>query len=165
MAAGQTQALLIYGTNPVFTAPSHLPFAESMSKVPFKVAFVTHMDETAGQCDLILPLLSALEDFGTHVAEYQPNGVEVMLQQPLMEKLYPESKGYGDILLEVLKNANPRPMQRSLTITVISKPPWSRPNRFSRSVTAMIISGKTLCAMVLSSGTENPRLWRPSYRP
>ncbi len=107
MAAGQTQALLIYGANPVFTAPSHLPFAESMSKVPFKVAFVTHMDETAGHCDLILPLLSALEDFGSHVAEYQPDGVEVMLQQPLMEKLYPESKGYGDILLSVLKKRKP----------------------------------------------------------
>uniref|UniRef100_UPI0026263680 molybdopterin dinucleotide binding domain-containing protein n=1 Tax=Ferrovum sp. TaxID=2609467 RepID=UPI0026263680 len=75
--------------------------------VPFKVAFVTHMDETAGHCDLVLPLLSALEDFGTHVAEYQPDGVEVMLQQPLMEKLYPESKGYGDILLEILKKRKP----------------------------------------------------------
>ncbi len=107
MAAGKTQALLVYGTNPVFTAPSHLPFGESMSNVPFKVAFVTHMDETAGHCDLVLPLLSALEDFGTHVAEYQPDGVEVMLQQPLMEKLYPESKGYGDILLEILKKRKP----------------------------------------------------------
>jgi molybdopterin-containing oxidoreductase family iron-sulfur binding subunit len=107
MASGQCQALLIHGTNPVFTSPSNLPFADSMEKVPFKVAFVTHLDETAGNCDLVLPLLSAMEDFGTHVADYQPNGVELMVQQPLMEKLYPESRGFGDILLDILKKRKP----------------------------------------------------------
>ncbi len=108
MVSGNCQALLIHGTNPVFTSPTHLEFSEAMKKVPFKVALVTHIDETAGQCDLVLPLLSAMEDFGTHIAEYQPSGVELMLQQPLMEKLYPETKGFGDILLDVLKKRKPQ---------------------------------------------------------
>ncbi len=103
MQSGQCQALLITGTNPVFTSPSQLAFSEAMKKVPFKVAMVTHLDETAGQCDLVLPLLSAMEDFGTHVADYQPEGVEVLIQQPLMEKLYPDTRGFGDILLDVLR--------------------------------------------------------------
>lgn len=107
MSAGKCQALLIAGCNPAFTAPTFVPFASNMSKVPFKVAFTTQLDETARQCDLVLPLLSPLEDFGTHVAGYQPAGVELMIQQPLMEKLYPETKGFGDILVDLLKQRKP----------------------------------------------------------
>ncbi|NDU91565.1 MAG: molybdopterin-dependent oxidoreductase [Ferrovum sp.] len=107
MAAGKCEALLVMGSNPVFTAPAFVPFAGNMAKVPFKVAFVTQLDETAHQCDLVLPLLSPLEDFGTHVAGYQPQGVELMIQQPLMERLYPETRAFGDILLDLLKQRNP----------------------------------------------------------
>lgn len=107
MAAGKQKALLIMGANPVFTAPAFVPFDHSMSKVPFKVAFVNQLDETSRLCDLVLPLLSPLEDFGTHVAAYQPSGVEVQVQQPLMEKLYPEARGVGDVLLDLLKQRKP----------------------------------------------------------
>ena len=108
MQDGQIKALLITGSNPVFTAPAFVPFADNLAKVPFKVALVTQLDETAVQCDLVLPLSSALEDFGTHVPGYQPaGGVELMVQQPLMEKLYPETKGLGDILLSLVKVRQP----------------------------------------------------------
>ncbi len=107
MSAGQCQALLVMGANPVFTAPTFVPFASNLAKVPFKVAMVTQLDETARQCDLVLPLLSPMEDFGTHVAGYQPSGVELMIQQPLMERLYPETRGLGDILLDLLKQRQP----------------------------------------------------------
>ncbi len=107
VTAGKCQALVVIGSNPVFTAPTFVPFANNLSKIPFKVAFVTQLDETARQCDLVLPLLSAMEDFGTHVAGYQPAGVDLMIQQPLMERLYPETRGLGDILLDLLKQRKP----------------------------------------------------------
>lgn len=108
MAAGQLKALMIIGSNPVHTAPAFIPIADSLAKVPFKVALVTQVDETAAQCDLVLPLLSDLEDFGTHVPGYQPaGGVELMVQQPLMEKLYPQTRGLGDILLSLLSARQP----------------------------------------------------------
>ncbi|MDE1941569.1 MAG: molybdopterin-dependent oxidoreductase [Betaproteobacteria bacterium] len=107
MSAGKCEALLIMGCNPAFTAPTFVPFANNMGKVPFKVAFTTQLDETSRQCDLVLPILSPLEDFGTHVAGYQPAGVELMIQQPLMEKLYPETRGIGDILIDLLKQRKP----------------------------------------------------------
>lgn len=107
MAAGKHQVLLVMGANPVFTAPEFVPFDRSMGKVPFKVAFATQLDETARHCDLVLPVLSPLEDFGTHVAAYQPSGVEIQIQQPLMEKLYPEARGVGDVLLDLLKQRKP----------------------------------------------------------
>jgi anaerobic selenocysteine-containing dehydrogenase len=107
MAAGTCRALLIHGANPVFSAPNFMHFADNLKRVPFKVACVEQLDETAQQCDLVLPMLSALEDFGTHVAEYQPDGVEITIQQPLMEKLYPEARSFGDVLLDLLKQRKP----------------------------------------------------------
>ena len=59
------------------------------------------------QCDLVLPLLSPLEDFGTHVAANQADGTEISIQQPLMEKLYKETRSFGDVVLDLLKKAKP----------------------------------------------------------
>ncbi len=107
MEDGQCRSLLMAGTNPVYSAPEFLQFAANMHKVPFKASWVTEMDETANECDLVLPLLSPLEDFGTHVASNQFDGTEISIQQPLMEKLYPETRSFGDVLLDLLRNAKP----------------------------------------------------------
>ena len=107
MAAGQCRALLIHGTNPVYSTPDFLQFGANLQKVPFKAAWVTDMDETAMQCDLVLPLLSPLEDFGTHVAANQADGTEISIQQPLMEKLYTETRSFGDVVLDLLKKVKP----------------------------------------------------------
>jgi molybdopterin-containing oxidoreductase family iron-sulfur binding subunit len=107
MAAGQCRSLLIHGTNPVYSTPDFLDFAANLQKVPFKAAWVTELDETAMHCDLVLPLLSPLEDFGTHVAAGQFDGTEISIQQPLMEKLYANTRSFGDVLLDLLKHAKP----------------------------------------------------------
>jgi molybdopterin-containing oxidoreductase family iron-sulfur binding subunit len=78
-----------------------------LQKVPFKAAWVTELDETAMHCDLVLPLLSPLEDFGTHVAANQFEGTEISIQQPLMERLYPETRAFGDVMLDLLKRTKP----------------------------------------------------------
>lgn len=105
LADGQTKVLFTYGVNPVFTAPKASNFAENMAKAGFKVAFAHYLDETALQADLVLPLDSALEDWGTQVAEYQPDGVQISIQQPLMEKLHANTRGMGDVLLTMLKKS------------------------------------------------------------
>ena len=103
LADGQCKVLFTYATNPIFTAPTEMKFKENMAKAGFKVAFTHYLDETALQADLVLPLDSALEDWGTIVAEYQPDGVQIGVQQPLMEKLHPNTRGMGDILLALIK--------------------------------------------------------------
>jgi molybdopterin-containing oxidoreductase family iron-sulfur binding subunit len=103
MANGKLKVLFSYGANPVFTAPAALKFKENLGKVPFKVAFAHHMDETAQEADLVLPLDSALEDWGTVVPEYLAEGAHLNIQQPLMEKLHADTRGFGDILLALLK--------------------------------------------------------------
>jgi len=107
ISAGQCSSLFVYNTNPVYSTPAFMQFAENLQKVPFKAAFVTELDETARHCDVVLPLLSPLEDFGTHVAACQPDGFEISLQQPLMEKLYPDTRSFGDVLLVLLKQLKP----------------------------------------------------------
>lgn len=91
------------GANPVYTAPEALKLKDGLAGVPFKVAFTQFEDETTQQADLVLPLRSALEDWGTHVPAAQPEQMLISLQQPLMEPLYPETRGFGDALLALLK--------------------------------------------------------------
>jgi molybdopterin-containing oxidoreductase family iron-sulfur binding subunit len=107
MASGQCRSILIHGTNPVYSAPAFMQFSENLQKVPFKAAWVTQLDETAMHCDLVLPLLSPLEDFGTHIAANQSDGTEISIQQPLMERLYPDARSFGDVVLDLLKRAKP----------------------------------------------------------
>jgi molybdopterin-containing oxidoreductase family iron-sulfur binding subunit len=107
MASGQCRSILIHGTNPVHSAPAFMQFADNLQKVPFKAAWVTQLDETAMHCDLVLPLVSPLEDFGTHVAGNQSDGTEISIQQPLMEKLYPDARSFSDVVLDLLKRAKP----------------------------------------------------------
>ena len=103
MANGKVKVLFSYGANPVFTTPTALKFKENLSKVGFKVVFAHYLDETTQEADLVLPLDSALEDWGTSVPEYQGESAQLSIQQPLMEKLHANTRGVGDILLALLK--------------------------------------------------------------
>ncbi len=103
LASGKVQMLFVHGANPVYTAPLSLKFKENLNKATFKVVFAHYMDETALQADLVLPLDSALEDWATAVPEYLPEGAQLNVQQPLMEKLHAGTRGTGDILLALLK--------------------------------------------------------------
>ncbi|MBI5436291.1 MAG: molybdopterin-dependent oxidoreductase [Nitrosomonadales bacterium] len=101
--AGKYKVLFSYAANPVFTAPGAMKFKDSLAKAGFKVAFAHYLDETAMQADLVLPLDSALEDWGTQVPEYMAEGAQINIQQPLMEKLHANTRGMGDILLALIK--------------------------------------------------------------
>jgi molybdopterin-containing oxidoreductase family iron-sulfur binding subunit len=99
-------AVIIHGSNPIYSAPDALRLAEAMSKIGFKVAISQFMDETTKAADLVLPVASYLEDWGTQVPMLQSENTAIHVQQPLMEKLHAETKGFGDILLSLLKQRN-----------------------------------------------------------
>ena len=108
LAQGRFQTVFMYDVNPIYTAPEFLKLRDNLKKAEFKVVFAHYRDETAEEADLVLPLDSALEDWGTHIAAYQPEGVTITMQQPLMERLYPEgTRSLGDLLLELLKRRSP----------------------------------------------------------
>jgi anaerobic selenocysteine-containing dehydrogenase len=103
LSAGKYKVLFSYGANPVFTSPAAMKFKDNMAKAGFKVVFAQYLDETALQADLVLPLDSALEDWGTQVPEYMAEGAQINIRQPLMEKLHADTRGMGDILLALVK--------------------------------------------------------------
>ncbi len=107
MAGGAVKVLFTYAANPVYSAPAALKFKENLGKVPFKVAFAHFMDETAQEADLVLPLDSAMEEWGTVVPEYMPETAQLNIRQPLMERLHTETRGVGDIMLALLKQSRP----------------------------------------------------------
>jgi len=102
----QLAVAFFHGANPKYAAPAALDYDSALGNVPFKVAIAQFLDETTAAADVVLPLASYLEDWGTHVAAYQPEQTVIGVQQPLMEKLYPETHGLGDILIDLLKAAN-----------------------------------------------------------
>lgn len=104
--AGDISVALIAGTNPAYTAPDQLDIDSALAAVKVKVAFAEFLDETSSMADIILPLHSDLESWGTHVASYQAADSIVSLQQPLMEPLYAETRDLGDVLLDIMKLHN-----------------------------------------------------------
>lgn len=102
----ELDVVFIHNTNPVFTAPGGLKFSDVLKNIPFKVAFTQFKNETTEQVDLILPLHSAMEDWGSHVGTYLPTQASINIQQPLVEPQYPQTRGFGDVLLSLLKIRN-----------------------------------------------------------
>ena len=104
--SNKLDAVFFYNSNPVYTSPKSLGVKEALANVGFKVALSQFQDETTMMADLVLPLTSQVEDWGSHVTPY-PTGVnEISIQQPLMQKLYDDTRGFGDIMLAMLKMRN-----------------------------------------------------------
>jgi MoCo/4Fe-4S cofactor protein with predicted Tat translocation signal len=82
--AGHVQALLILGGNPVYTAPADLDFAANLRRVPLRIHYGLHADETAALCHWHVPALHELESW-TDAKAYDGT---VSLIQPLIAPLY-----------------------------------------------------------------------------
>jgi molybdopterin-containing oxidoreductase family iron-sulfur binding subunit len=98
MGRGEIAMVLVHEANPLYALPKAGNFAEAFGRVGFKVSTANVMDETAAQCDLILPNLHALERWDD--LEARP-GVRGLLQ-PVMEPVRP-GMHTGDVLLRVAR--------------------------------------------------------------
>ena len=98
MQAGQVGVLLIHDANPVYALPPSMKFAEALDKVPLKVSTATWLDETAAQCDLLLPNLHSLERWD----DTRPRAGVFGLMQPVMEPVFPV-RHTGDVLLDACR--------------------------------------------------------------
>ena len=101
MRAGAVDVALVQGTNPAFTLPRAAGFAAAFEKVRLKVALASHLDETAELCDLVLPDLTPLEQWG---AVEPAAGVRSFLQ-PAMTPVFGGTRQAADVLLAVAAKA------------------------------------------------------------
>ena len=90
MNAGRVGALVLVGqSNPVFTLPATLGFAEALAKVPFVAALSPFEDETTAFAHVLLPTRTFLEDWGDAVPSVTPTGTKVAsLRQPVIDPIF-----------------------------------------------------------------------------
>lgn len=84
MDAGQVDALLILGGNPVYTAPADLRFADRLHKVPFSAHLGLYVNETSHLTLWHVPQAHELEAWG----DARAFDGTLTVQQPLIEPLY-----------------------------------------------------------------------------
>jgi len=97
MASGAYAAAIFWDVNPAYTFPRAAAWKAAVAKVPVRAWIGQVEDETAAQCQLLLPESHWLEswgDFSTPTA--------AVLQQPAIGTLYDTRQG-EDILLAALK--------------------------------------------------------------
>ena len=102
---GKIDVLFVSGANPLFLAPKSLKMDEGWDKIGFKVVLSSMLDETANAADVVLPMASSLEDWGSHIPAYSPETQNLALQQPLMEPVFANTRGFGDVVMALAKEA------------------------------------------------------------
>ncbi|HEY7473257.1 MAG TPA: molybdopterin dinucleotide binding domain-containing protein [Gemmatimonadota bacterium] len=100
MQTGAVKALLFADTNPVFSLPPALGFAEALRQVPFRVSFGPLFDETGAWCQWLLPDHTPLESWG----DWIPQQGTVGIQQPAMRPVF-NTRATPDVLLDVWRTA------------------------------------------------------------
>jgi len=78
------QELVIFGANPVYTAPADLDFAGALEAVPTSVHLSLYQDETSEACRWQIPQLHPLEEW----SDTQAKSGLVSIVQPLVSPLY-----------------------------------------------------------------------------
>jgi anaerobic selenocysteine-containing dehydrogenase/Fe-S-cluster-containing dehydrogenase component len=96
MRRGEIGMIMIEGTNPAYTLPGALGFADALRQVPMSVSFSTFPDDTSRLCRMILPDHHFLEAWG----DYVPGPGVSELVQPVMRPVF-NTKQVGDVLLSV----------------------------------------------------------------
>jgi MoCo/4Fe-4S cofactor protein with predicted Tat translocation signal len=84
MNAGQVQALVIIGSNPVYTAPADLRFGDAMSNVPLRIHLSLHSDETSALSHWQVPQAHFLESW----SDARAFDGTASIVQPLIAPLY-----------------------------------------------------------------------------
>ncbi|HLG02322.1 MAG TPA: 4Fe-4S dicluster domain-containing protein, partial [Bacteroidia bacterium] len=86
--------VIFYNTNPVYSAPKALGFAEAMKKLSCRISLSSYMDETAAQCDYVCPDHNFLESWNDH----NPRSGNYALQQPAIRPLYSTRQAQESLL-------------------------------------------------------------------
>ncbi len=91
MAAGKVDALITYNTNPVYTAPASLKFADAYNKVGLRISLADRADETASLATYICPDHHYLESWN----DFNPKKGHYSLAQPTISPLFTQPRYEG----------------------------------------------------------------------
>ena len=88
-------ALLIHGSNPVYTLSNGAKFADALSKIGLTVSFSGYADETASKCKFVCPDHHALEAWN----DFNPKMDHYSIAQPTIRPLFNTSAFTESILV------------------------------------------------------------------
>ena len=106
MAAGRVPVALFWDVNPAYDLPEGA-WRSAMAKVPLRVRLGQTLDETAADCNLVLPTNHWLESWN----DFEQSRDAFTLQQPVVAPLYDTRQG-EDVLLRCLDELG-RPVAKS----------------------------------------------------
>ena len=98
--AGNVGALLVYGTNPVYTFNNGKKFGDAIEKLPLSVSFNAGLDETSERCKYVIPSHNWLESWG----DAEPKTGYYSLMQPTVNPLF-KTRPFQASLLKWAGNA------------------------------------------------------------
>ncbi len=84
MQGGTVDVLFVLGSNPIFTLPKSLNFADAITQVPVRVSMNSHLDETTNLCHWSAPDHHVLESWG----DAEPKSGFLSLIQPAIHPLF-----------------------------------------------------------------------------
>ena len=108
MSSDRVGVLFVHGTNPAYSTPPGLGFAGRFASVGLKVSFSRFFDETTMLADLVLPDLDPLEQWN----DFEPREGFHLLQQPVMQRVFPETRQTGDVILDLARKMGGRAAAR-----------------------------------------------------
>ena len=94
MAAGRVDALVMLGTNPVYSLPAELRFAEALERVPFSVHTGLYRDESGRRATWHVPAAHYLESWG----DARAYDGTLSIVQPLIAPLYDDAHSDLEVL-------------------------------------------------------------------
>jgi MoCo/4Fe-4S cofactor protein with predicted Tat translocation signal len=100
MNNGSVDAVVLLGTNPVYTSPADINFADAMAKVPFSVHLANHFDETSALATWHINRAHFLEYWGDG---YDYHGVPSIVQ-PMIQPLF-NGKSEIEVLGAIVKGS------------------------------------------------------------
>jgi len=102
-SAPAVNALFVYNANPCYTLHNTAEIKKAIAKVPFKVSFSSFMDETAMECDVILPASTFLERLEDVPSGAGLSRTVVGLSRPMVKKTVFNTKNPGDAIIMLAK--------------------------------------------------------------
>lgn len=102
MLAGEVDALVMLGTNPVYTLPNELDFAAALERVPLSIHTGLYLDETAQRSTWHLPAAHYLESWG----DLRAYDGTLSIVQPLIAPLYDDAHSDLEVLNTLVTGRN-----------------------------------------------------------
>jgi len=163
---GRFNTVVTYGTNPVYQAPAFMKMESVFKKAGYHVAFAQFPDETSLLADLVIPVHSYLEEWGTNMPAYAAEDGQLGLQQPVMNPVFGKdgTREFGGLILRLLRRLDKKFKRWDSHLAYVREAMWNMRGAV-RDAPAPEIPGQTpedaYWQGILSRGLVQMKVSRP----